>query len=195
METIECSQCTFINKSDNLTCEICNTNFTKKIIKITDDTVGNILKSLQLKNKIEQNKMDAYNIIPECMFQVDMLYFKCKINDSFIEAFVDTGAQMSIMSESCAKLCGLSDLIDYSYQGVAKGVGQQTILGKIWLIDILVENIAVPCSFTILKNMDIDMIFGLDMLNSHRANINLKDKRIELDGGVIIPIIKKNTIH
>lgn len=120
-----------------------------------------------------------------------MLHFKCSINGTLIEAFVDTGAQMSIMSESCANQCGLSDLIDYRYKGEARGVGKQTILGKIWLQDIDIgTGQSIPCSFTILKDMHIDMIFGLDMLSSHRANINLRDRIIEI-GDIKIPIIKK----
>ncbi|MCJ7637157.1 MAG: retroviral-like aspartic protease family protein [Nitrososphaeraceae archaeon] len=188
---IACDVCTFSNKLGVLNCEMCGNLVKPKQKIINSDVVGSVLKSLQTKNNIEKNRADAYNVIPESFFPVDMLHFRCSINGNYVEAFVDTGAQMSIMSESCAKICELNELIDYRYQGTARGVGQQTILGKIWLVDIDIGGVFIPCSFTILKDMDIDMIFGLDMLNSHRANINLKDKRIEI-GDVMIPIIKKS---
>jgi DNA damage-inducible protein 1 len=188
---MDCDSCTYSNKIGSKNCEICGNHLTVKRETIDASVVGNILKSLDTKSKIEKNHAAAYEIIPESFFPPDMLHFQCAINGTYIEAFIDTGAQMSIMSESCATTCGLNDLIDYRYKGEARGVGKQTILGKIWLVDIDVEGVSVPCSFTILKDLDIDMIFGLDMLNSHRANINLRDKRIEI-GSVHIPIIKKS---
>ncbi len=188
---IPCDTCTYLNKIGATFCEICGNDIKPKREAIDVGVVGSVLKALETQNKIEKNRADAYQIIPESFFPVDMLHFQCSINGNYLEAFVDTGAQMSIMSEKCATRCGLNELVDYRYQGTAKGVGQQTILGKIWLVDIDVEGVSVPCSFTILKDMDIDMIFGLDMLFSHRANINLKDKRIEI-GNIVIPIIKKS---
>jgi len=188
MNTISCKTCTFINSANAKNCEACG----NLIKKFDADIIGSVLKSLDTKTKIEKNHAAAYEIIPESFFQVDMLYFQCSINGQNLEAFVDTGAQMSIMSEACAIKCGLNDLIDYRYKGEARGVGSQTILGKIWLVDIDIDNYdkSIPCSFTILKEIHIDMIFGLDMLSSHRANINLGKRQIEI-GDFHIPIIKK----
>ena len=42
-----------------------------------------------------------------------------------------------------------------------------------------------------LRRKQKEIIFGLDMLASHRANINLGSKRIEI-GNIHIPIIKKS---
>ena len=191
-----CDTCTFLNAFTAINCEICGNPMKRNTDppKLDPALVGNVLKALEIKNKIEKNYEEAYKIIPESFFPVDMLYFRCSINGNYIEAFVDTGAQMSIMSESCAEKCGLSDLIDYRYKGEARGVGKQTILGKIWLVDIDIgDGQSIPCSFTVLKDMDIDMIFGLDMLNSHRANINLNDRKIEI-GKIKIAIIKKGSV-
>lgn len=188
-----CDSCTFLNSFSSKKCEICGSDMkiVKEPIKIDPLLIGNILKSMNTKNKIEKNYEEAYKVIPESFFQVDMLHFKCSINGYSLEAFVDTGAQMSIMSEECVNKCNLNDLIDYRYKGEARGVGTQTILGKIWLQDIDIEQgRSIPCGFTILKDMHIDMIFGLDMLSSHRATINL-DKRVIEIGNISIPLIKK----
>lgn len=72
-----------------------------------------------------------------------MLYINAKINKNPIQAFVDSGAQSTIMSESLAERCGynlrlcrLMRLVDKRQAGRAVGVGSCKILGKIHAADI-----------------------------------------------------------
>lgn len=65
-----------------------------------------------------------------------MLYINARINKVGIQAFVDSGAQSTIMSVSLAERCGLMRLVDKRYAGTAVGVGQCKILGKIHAADI-----------------------------------------------------------
>lgn len=71
------------------------------------------------------------------------MYINAKINKFPIQAFVDSGAQSTIMSESLAEKCGyvmfwcrLMRLVDKRQAGRAVGVGSCKILGKIHAADI-----------------------------------------------------------
>lgn len=46
-------------------------------------------------------------------------------------AFVDSGAQMTVMSYKCAEKLGILHLVDERFAGVAVGVGESKILGKV----------------------------------------------------------------
>ena len=87
----------------------------------------------------------ANQYIPEVFGRVNMLYINAIINKVPIHAFVDSGAQSTIMSESLANKCGLMSLankcglmrlVDTRQAGMAVGVGSCKILGKIHAADI-----------------------------------------------------------
>ncbi|CAN0467239.1 unnamed protein product, partial [Discosporangium mesarthrocarpum] len=60
-----------------------------------------------------------------------MLFLDCEVNGKVIRAFVDTGAQVTVMSRGCAERCGLAGRIDERFAGRAVGVGYARILGRI----------------------------------------------------------------
>ena len=180
--SISCPNCTYNNSLHAEVCQICQYPlYTDDIttLQYTDDHTDNSEKLDEGEQKIQDNLAQAYNVIPESFFPVNMLYIQGNINGKLLNIFIDTGAQMTIMSQHTVKKCGLEDLVDKKYQGKAVGVGTQKILGKIYYAEIDLNSVVLPCSFTILKQQGIDIILGLDMLNSHRAEISLAKKTIK----------------
>ncbi len=73
--------------------------------------------------------------------QVVMLYIDCEVNKTPLKAFVDSGAQMTIISLEAAQKCGLSRLIDNRWSGIAKGVGTAKIVGRIHVAPLKVRSL------------------------------------------------------
>jgi DNA damage-inducible protein 1 len=102
-----------------------------------------------------------------------MLYIECTINKKTVQAFVDSGAQSTIMSLGLARELGLERLIDKRFKGQAVGVGVGNIVGRVHCAEMTIEGNIYPLSLTILEGDKVDFLFGLDMLKRHRISIDL----------------------
>ncbi|EPB74814.1 aspartyl protease [Ancylostoma ceylanicum] len=122
-----------------------------------------IQEQIQLEN-INYSYAQALEHTPEAYIPVHMLYIKMEINGHPVKAFVDSGAQVSIMSEACARRCELSHLIDKRFTGTARG-------------QVKVEDHYFPCNFDVMADREMDLLLGLNILKRHQCNINLKTNK------------------
>ncbi|XP_039027942.1 protein DNA-DAMAGE INDUCIBLE 1-like isoform X1 [Hibiscus syriacus] len=144
---------------------------------------------------IDENWAAALEYNPEGFARVVMLYVDMEVNGVPLKAFVDSGAQSTIISKSCAERCGLLRLLDQRYRGIAHGVGQSEILGRIHVAPIKIGEIFYPCSFLVLDSPNMEFLFGLDMLRKHQCIIDLKDNVLRVGGGeVSVPFLQEKDI-
>lgn len=137
------------------------------------------------KENVEAQYRQMMEEYPESLGRILMLYIEVEVNSHHIQAFVDSGAQSTIMSSSYAERCGLLHLLDTRFSGTAVGVGTGKILGRIHLCPIRIKNHFFPCTITVMEDRksetidgvenknQMDFLFGLDMLKRHKCSIDL----------------------
>nr|VDC93553.1 unnamed protein product [Brassica oleracea] len=147
--------------------------------------------AIRQQKGIDENWEAALEHNPEGFARVIMLYVDMEVNGVPLKAFVDSGAQSTIISKSCAERCGLLRLMDQRYKGIAQGVGQTEILGRIHVAPIKIGNNFYPCSFVVLDSPNMEFLFGLDMLRKHQCTIDLKGNVLTVGGGeVSVPFLQ-----
>jgi hypothetical protein len=149
--------------------------------ELSMDTQRRIEEEIRRRN-IAENLEFAYEHHPETFTRVDMLYVDCYVNKTRVRAFVDTGAQMSIMSVECAKRCSIMRLLNDKMAGVAVGVGTAQILGRILAVEVRIGLGVYSLGVSVINQSQTDFILGLDMLLKLGAVVDLRRHTLFIQG-------------
>ena len=155
---------------------------------------------IEKKRKIDEQYYTMMESYPESLGRILMLYVEAKINSHPIQAFVDSGAQMTIMSKKVAQQCGLFDLIDTRFAGVAAGVGTGKILGKVHIVQLQIGDSYFPCSVSVMDSpadgaTEMPFLLGLDMLKRHQVCIDCAKGVLRFTGGKEIPFLHEKDLE
>lgn len=120
-----------------------------------------------------------------------LYYIKVQYNNISFYAMVDCGAQISIMSLTMVKKLGIKDKDIKPTNGVVKGIGQTTMLGKVKNCPLSIVNcttfIPIVIDFIVLQNNNL-IILGLDFLEKYKCIINCNFKMLHMNGNKV-PLI------
>lgn len=139
---------------------------------------------------VQDNWQKAYEENPEFFADVTLLYIKVSLNGHDVPALVDTGAQKSIIAPELVEKCELTHLVDKRYIMEARGVGQQTSVGRIHSVPILMGSETFAASLTVLNLNGVPLLVGLDWMKSFKIKIDLDANGIFV-GTTFVPFLNE----
>jgi DNA damage-inducible protein 1 len=108
---------------------------------------------------------------------------------------VDSGAQSTIISKKMAEQIGIMNLLDKRFAGMAVGVGTSKILGRVHAAKMEILGRIFVCSFTVLEDNKVDLLFGLDNLKRHQCCIDLVQGMLHMRNAEIsVPFLSEGEI-
>ena len=111
-----------------------------------------------------------------------MQHIPVKINSKNTTAFIDTGAQNSLMSIKFTQLLGIDNLIDSTQVGKAYAADNCIlILGKIENLEMFIDDKKFLIDILILDADNVQFLFGQDNLKKYGCLLDLKRNIINFE--------------
>jgi len=122
----------------------------------------------------------CYLNYPNLIVPYNLITIDIQINDIKLKAMIDTGCSKSVISEEVIKKCKLEDHVDLlTVNNVNTGNGTTETLGRIWILEFLINDYTVQISPSILKGEhEFDIILGIDFLSSNKIDINFSKREL-----------------
>lgn len=120
----------------------------------------------------------------------------CELNGFIIPAMIDTGAQISVISSSCAQRCRIAQQMDTRFAGKAIGVGSTDILGRIDEVVMRLGPVTFNTKLSVLRKSGAEFILGLDFLRRFRCQINMNEDILTMqvrDKVLRIPMLRRGS--
>lgn len=143
-----------------------------------------IVKEENKNNMINNDEYDEVDFLPAKVI--------CELNGYPIPAIIDTGAQITIMSSSCARRCRIANLIDTKYACRAIGVGSSEIIGRIDSLPLRIGPVSFQSRVAILRDSPVDFLIGMDFLRRFQSDLCLSEGVLKLrvrDRPVRVPLV------
>merc|ERR1740121_1529191 len=122
------------------------------------------------------------DLVPPPLDQAESPHVACEIGDRAIEMLVDTGAQSSVISAPLMQQLNLQSRLDTSQQGVATGVGQARILGRLRGIPVKMGHVEFSLDFSVLGVDQQLLILGVDQMRRFKCVVDM-DRQMLVFGG------------
>src|ERR1700733_14653501 len=104
-----------------------------------------------------------------------------KINNRDIEVIIDSGAAISVITEKLRKELSLKIIGKSDITCTLANGGKIASLGKVNTEIEIYEKLVIPITLDVIESNQREIIIGNDLLNEWNANINYKDKMLELE--------------
>lgn len=165
-------------KHNNITIDV-NNNI--KFYNIKNGDMINVTNKLKNKTNVLTDHLENMKI--QSCISYTLVYMRAEYNDMAFKIMIDSGAQISVMSDLMMKFLDLEHLLDKSVSGVVNGVGTSKILGSIYGCDINLNNVIhIPVNFKVIENADPYLILlGIDFLYTYKSVFDFKNRTLDID--------------
>ena len=184
MKTLKEYQCAIDMKTRTLTFEKVNV----KTLLLEDDHDNPppqeeefYVISYEQLSESKQHEMDlyleaAYNAGHFKMFS--FVHITCLVNGHPVKALVDSGAQGTFLSRTCAERCDILKLTDTKCSETCEDVvGTTQTFGRVHFCPIQIEG-NILYSPVDIGDLEVDMLLGIDILERYHCTLNLKQSTL-----------------